>query len=143
LVSNKLRKWNTLKHFYEKLFNKRFEPTKFLFSILFNTLYCQPDLNQIYYSLIIKTTSSVHFTAVQANLIERTTSFIEFVVLKRCIIVVCVLLSFVSRYWVSSGKIRDVYYYTDWGNIDEFCCQKRLTGLLLKLRILAEILLET
>jgi len=137
-----LRKWNTLKHFYEELFNERFEPTIFLFGvgILSNRPYCQPDLSQIYYSLIIKTISSVHFTTVHAYLIEQMTSFIELVILKRRIIVVCMLLCFMSRYWVSSGKIPDVYYYTDWSNIDEFCCQKRLTELLLNLRILAEIL---
>jgi len=38
--------------------------------------------------------------------------------------------------------IPDVYNYTDWSNIDEFCCQKRPTELLLNLRILAEILLD-
>ena len=45
----------------------------------------------------------------------------------------------ITRPW----KIPDVYYYTDWSNVDEFCCQKRPTELWLNLRILAEILLET
>jgi len=44
---------------------------------------------------------------------------------------------------LSSGNIPDVYYYTVWSNIDEFCCEKRPTDLWLNLRILAEILLET
>ena len=42
----------------------------------------------MYYSLIIKTTSSVHFNTVDANLIDQTTSSNELVVLKRRIIVV-------------------------------------------------------
>ena len=50
----------------------------------------QSNLNVQYYSLIIKTfsSSSLHFTAVHADLIEQTTSSIELVVLKRRIIVV-------------------------------------------------------
>ena len=40
-------------------------------------------------------------------------------------------------------KITNVFYYTDWSNIDEFCCQKRPRELWLNMRILAEILLET
>ena len=66
------------------------EPTNFLIddSILSNRPYCQSDLNNMDYSLITKTTSSVHFTTVHANLIEQTTSSIELVVLKRRVLVV-------------------------------------------------------
>ena len=66
------------------------EPTNFLIddSILSNRPYCQSDLNSMDYSLITKTTSSVQFTTVHANLIEQTTSSIELVVLKRRVLVV-------------------------------------------------------
>jgi len=68
----------------------RFEPATFPFgeSILSNRPYRQSDSNGFYYSLIIKTTSSIHFNTAHANLIEQTTSSIELVVLKRRIIFV-------------------------------------------------------
>jgi len=50
--------------------------------VLSNRLHYHSDLNKMYYSLLIKTTSLVHFTTVHANLIEQTTSLIELVVSK-------------------------------------------------------------
>jgi len=65
----------------------------------------------MHYSLIIKTTASVHFTTVHANLIEQTTSSIELVVLKRRIIVVirkgsrCLLLHQLEQHrWILLSK---------------------------------------
>jgi len=68
----------------------RFEPTTFLFGvgIVSMRLHRQSNLCGIYYSLIIKTFSSVHFATVHANLYEQTTSSIELIVLKRRLIVV-------------------------------------------------------
>ena len=62
---------------YYRLWRKaseRVESTTFLFGdgILSKWPYCQSDLKSLDYSLIIKTTSSVHFTTVHANLIEQT-----------------------------------------------------------------------
>ena len=72
------------------MYNERLEPTIVFFGdgILTKRPGCQSDLIDPYYSLIIKTTFSVHFTIVYANLIDQTTSSIELVVLKRRIIVV-------------------------------------------------------
>jgi len=63
-------------------------PGPFSFAWVFSPLGHIADSNNTDYSLILKTTLSVHFTTVHANLIEQTTSSIELVVLKRCIIVV-------------------------------------------------------
>jgi len=69
---------------------EQFESTTSSFGgdVLSIRLYYHSDLNKMYYSVLIKTTSLVHFTTVHANLIEQTTSLIELVVSKCCIIVV-------------------------------------------------------
>ena len=57
----------------------RFDPTTFLFNeaILSNSPCCWSNLHREHYSLIIRTTSSVHFTTLHTNLIEQTISSIH------------------------------------------------------------------
>jgi len=90
IVFKKIVQCNNIKLSYEEMTIERLEPTSFLFGdgILSKRPCCQSDLTDPYYSLIIKTTLSMHFTIVHANLIHQTTSSIELVVLKRRIIVV-------------------------------------------------------
>ena len=90
MFSKQIHDWHILKNHHEAFVYMRFEPTIFLFGdgILSKRPCCQSDLTDPYYSLVVKTTLSVHFTIVHANLIDQTTSSIELVVLKRRIIVV-------------------------------------------------------